>query len=269
MYAAGKIPGGFFRREGRPSETAILTATPDRPPDAADASRTGYRDEVQVVITVLSVDMAHQYDIPGMNAASLATMLSRDPVRGPGRLGRMGADRRRVGHQPDVPGPRGVHVRHRGRRPPQRRRAGRHPDDRGRGARRTPGRSLQAGGTTPTEEVVAEGLEAAKRAIDELIDLQHEFVATGRRQAASRCEPTPLYGGGTCRRPPSSLQGRASRPRSCPTGPSARPSIVALEEPSLKEHLLRDLGDGDLRRARSRDLAGMEGPAEEGHASRA
>jgi polyribonucleotide nucleotidyltransferase len=68
MYARGKIPGSFFRREGRPSETAILTARLiDRP--LRPSFREGYRDEVQVVITVLSVDMANPYDIPAMNAA--------------------------------------------------------------------------------------------------------------------------------------------------------------------------------------------------------
>ena len=94
MYAAGKIPGGFFRREGRPSETAILTARlTDRP--MRPSFRDGYRDEVQVVITVLSVDMARQYDIPGMNAASLATMLSGIPFEGPVgsvRLGLIGGE---------------------------------------------------------------------------------------------------------------------------------------------------------------------------------
>src|SRR3990170_8073415 len=65
MYAAGKIPGGFFRREGRPSETAILTARlTDRP--MRPSFKDGYRDEVQGVITVLSADMANPYDIPGM-----------------------------------------------------------------------------------------------------------------------------------------------------------------------------------------------------------
>ena len=84
MYAAGKIPGGFFRREGRPSETAILTARlTDRPlrPTFAD----GYRDEVQVVITVLSADMANAYDIPAINAAGLAVIAGRAAVRRPGR----------------------------------------------------------------------------------------------------------------------------------------------------------------------------------------
>src|SRR5215470_19633725 len=75
MYAAGKIPGGFFRREGRPSETAILTARlTDRP--LRPSFKDGYRDEVQVIVTVLSVDMANQYDIPGINAAGLAVTLA-------------------------------------------------------------------------------------------------------------------------------------------------------------------------------------------------
>ena len=68
MYAAGKIPGGFFRREGRPSETAILTARlTDRP--LRPTFKEGYRDEVQVVITVLSADLANAYDVPAINAA--------------------------------------------------------------------------------------------------------------------------------------------------------------------------------------------------------
>src|SRR5438067_13362392 len=82
MYAAGKIPGGFFRREGRPSETAVLTARlTDRPlrPTFAD----GYRDEVQVVITVLSADLAYPYDIPAINGAGLAVSLAGLPFHGP------------------------------------------------------------------------------------------------------------------------------------------------------------------------------------------
>ncbi|MFI5392910.1 MAG: polyribonucleotide nucleotidyltransferase, partial [Myxococcota bacterium] len=82
MYAIGKIPGSFFRREGRPGETAILTARLiDRPlrPTFAD----GYRDEVQVVITVLGSDGENPYDIPAMNAASVATCLAGLPFDGP------------------------------------------------------------------------------------------------------------------------------------------------------------------------------------------
>src|SRR5438034_5494146 len=82
MYAAGKIPGGFFRREGRPSETAILTARLiDRP--LRPSFKEGYRDEVQVIITVLSFDQANPYDIPAMNGASLATCIAGLPFEGP------------------------------------------------------------------------------------------------------------------------------------------------------------------------------------------
>src|SRR5437588_4284682 len=82
MYAAGKIPGGFFRREGRPSETAILTARlTDRPLRPTFAY--GYRDEVQVVITVLSADLANPYDVPAINGAGLAVSLAGLPFHGP------------------------------------------------------------------------------------------------------------------------------------------------------------------------------------------
>src|SRR5438128_956601 len=82
MYAAGKIPGGFFRREGRPSETAILTARlTDRP--MRPTFKEGYRDEVQVVITVLSADLANAYDVPAINAAGLAVSLAGLPFDGP------------------------------------------------------------------------------------------------------------------------------------------------------------------------------------------
>ena len=134
MYAAGKIPGGFFRREGRPSETAILTRQTHRPPDAAELQgrlprRGPGRDHRALGRHGAPVrHRGHERREPRDDAVG-------DPVRGPGRFGPDGPDRRRVGHQPHVPGPRGVHVRHRGGRPPQRRRAGRHPDDRGRGAR--------------------------------------------------------------------------------------------------------------------------------------
>jgi polyribonucleotide nucleotidyltransferase len=194
MYAAGKIPGGFFRREGRPSETAILTARlTDRP--MRPSFKDGYRDEVQVVITVLSVDMARQYDIPGMNAASLATMLSGIPFEGPVgsvRLGLIGgewiinptfqdleeatfdivvAGRRNDAGQVDI-----LMIE------------GEAPDN--------TWALLQGSGTTPTEQVVAEGLEVAKRAIDELIDMQLEFVA--RADVKPRpFEPKPLYGSDT------------------------------------------------------------------------
>jgi polyribonucleotide nucleotidyltransferase len=82
MYAAGKIPGSFFRREGRPSTDAILTCRLiDRPLRPTFVS--GLRNEVQVVITVLSLDPDHQYDVVAINAASASTQISGLPFSGP------------------------------------------------------------------------------------------------------------------------------------------------------------------------------------------
>jgi polyribonucleotide nucleotidyltransferase len=82
MYAAGKIPGGFFKREGRAGEKAILTARMvDRP--IRPLWPKGYKNEVQVIITTLSADQVHGHDILGMNGASAALMLSPMPFMGP------------------------------------------------------------------------------------------------------------------------------------------------------------------------------------------
>jgi polyribonucleotide nucleotidyltransferase len=94
MYAAGKIPGGFFRREGRPSETAILTARlVDRP--LRPSFPKGLRNEVHVIATVLSADQANPFDIPAINGASAAVLLAGIPFSGAVgavRLGRRGDD---------------------------------------------------------------------------------------------------------------------------------------------------------------------------------
>jgi polyribonucleotide nucleotidyltransferase len=193
MYAAGKIPGGFFRREGRPSETAVLTARlTDRP--MRPSFKEGYRDEVQVVITVLSADMANPYDIPGMNGASLATMISGIPFEGPVgsvRLGLIGgewtinptfqqveeatfdivvAGRRNDAGQIDI-----LMIE------------GEAPDN--------TWQLLGAaeGAVAPSEEVVAEGLEVAKRAISDLVDFQLEFLSSLDVKPRP-FEPRPLYG---------------------------------------------------------------------------
>ncbi|QFG67975.1 polyribonucleotide nucleotidyltransferase [Ornithinimicrobium pratense] len=82
MYALGKIPGSFFRREGRPSTDAILTCRLiDRPLRPTFAK--GLRNEVQVVISVLSLNPEHQYDVLAINAASLSTQISGLPFGGP------------------------------------------------------------------------------------------------------------------------------------------------------------------------------------------
>ena len=82
MYAAGRIPGSFFRREGRPSTDAILTCRLiDRPlrPSFID----GLRNEIQVVVTVLSLDPNDLYDVLAINAASASTQLAGLPFSGP------------------------------------------------------------------------------------------------------------------------------------------------------------------------------------------
>jgi polyribonucleotide nucleotidyltransferase len=82
MYAAGRIPGSFFRREGRPSEDAILTCRLiDRP--LRPTFKKGLRNEVQVVITVLALDPDTPYDVLAINAASISTQLSGLPFSGP------------------------------------------------------------------------------------------------------------------------------------------------------------------------------------------
>ncbi|MGH3105002.1 MAG: polyribonucleotide nucleotidyltransferase [Gaiellaceae bacterium] len=82
MYAAGKIPGGFFKREGRPTERAILTARMiDRP--IRPLWPKGYRNEVQVIGTVLSADLVTPHDILCINGASAALMISPLPFLGP------------------------------------------------------------------------------------------------------------------------------------------------------------------------------------------
>lgn len=82
MYAAGRIPGSFFRREGRPSTDAILTCRlTDRPLRPSFVS--GLRNEIQVVVTVMSLDPNDLYDVVAINAASASTQLAGLPFSGP------------------------------------------------------------------------------------------------------------------------------------------------------------------------------------------
>jgi polyribonucleotide nucleotidyltransferase len=82
MYAIGKIPGSFFRREGRPSEEAILTCRLiDRP--LRPSFIKGLRNEVQIVVTVMALDQNHMYDVIAINAASMSTQLAGLPFSGP------------------------------------------------------------------------------------------------------------------------------------------------------------------------------------------
>ncbi|CAA0130428.1 Polyribonucleotide nucleotidyltransferase [Mycolicibacterium vanbaalenii] len=82
MYAAGRIPGSFFRREGRPSTDAILTCRLiDRPLRPTFVS--GLRNEIQVVVTIMSLDPKDLYDVLAINAASASTQISGLPFAGP------------------------------------------------------------------------------------------------------------------------------------------------------------------------------------------
>ena len=81
-YAAGKIPGAFFRREGKPSDQAVLTCRLiDRP--LRPSFPKGFRNEVQVVGTIFSADQENPYDVLAINAASAALMISGIPFEGP------------------------------------------------------------------------------------------------------------------------------------------------------------------------------------------
>ncbi|MFL5725726.1 MAG: polyribonucleotide nucleotidyltransferase [Chloroflexota bacterium] len=94
MYAAGKIPGGFIKREARPSENAILAARQtDRP--IRPLFPEGYKDDVQLVITVMSTDQENNPDVIGTIAASAALTISEIPFNGPigsVRVGRIGGE---------------------------------------------------------------------------------------------------------------------------------------------------------------------------------
>ncbi|WP_430783864.1 polyribonucleotide nucleotidyltransferase [Actinoplanes sp. G11-F43] len=182
MYAAGRIPGSFFRREGRPSEDAILTCRLiDRP--LRPSFTKGLRNEVQVVETVLALDPSHPYDVVAMNAASMSTKLSGLPFSGP------------------VGSTRVAHVEGQWIAFPTLEELERATFDMvvaGRvtaegdvaimmvEAEATPHaiKLISAGATAPTEEVVASGLEAAKPAIRELCRAQSELAEIAAKPVA-------------------------------------------------------------------------------------
>ena len=180
MYAAGKIPGSFFRREGRPGEQAILTCRlTDRP--LRPSFPEGFRNEVQVIATILGADLENPHDVASINGASAALMVSRHPVQRPDRRGAPRAPRRRVDRAPDVPGGRRVDVRDRRRRPPL--------DDGDvaimmveAGGTETTWDLYEDGAPKVTEEVIAEGLEYVE-AVDHRVD---RAPARARRRRSKR-----------------------------------------------------------------------------------
>ena len=188
MYAAGKIPGSFFRREGRPTESAILTCRlTDRP--LRPSFPKGFRNEVQIVATVLGADLQNPHDVPVINGASAALMLSGIPFAGP-----IGAVR--LAHHD------GVWIPH-----PTYQEGDASTFELVVAGRRLPDGDVavmmvEAGGTEATcelydagaplvtEEVIGEGLEEAKKWINDSITAQLELV-DGWVAARGPIEPMP------------------------------------------------------------------------------
>ncbi|MBV9592326.1 MAG: polyribonucleotide nucleotidyltransferase [Actinobacteria bacterium] len=182
MYAAGRIPGSFFRREGRPSEDAILTCRLiDRP--LRPSFVKGLRNEVQVVITVLALNPEHLYDVLAINAASASTQISGLPFSGPvGGIRVALIDGQWVGFPTN----------------PQLERATFDMVVAGRvlesgdvaimmveaEATEKTIELIADGATKPTEEVVAAGLEAAKPFIAELCRAQSELARAAAKPVA-------------------------------------------------------------------------------------
>ena len=181
MYAVGRIPGSFFRREGRPSEDAILTCRLiDRP--LRPTFTKGLRNEVQVVVTVMALNPDDMYDVVAINAASASTQLAGLPFSGP------------------VGGVRVALIRGQWVAFPTHAQleeavfdmvvAGRIAGDdvaimmvEAEATDRTI--ELIAGGATaPTEEVVAAGLDAAKPFIKVLCEAQQELAAAAAKPVA-------------------------------------------------------------------------------------
>ena len=196
-YAAGKIPGSFFRREGRPTDAAILTCRlTDRP--LRPAFPAGFRNETQVVITVIGADQINPHDVLSINSASAALMISGIPFEGP-----IGAVRIAYSTEGEwIPHPTfeegaastfELVV------------AGRLVED-GEyagdvaimmveaGGTETAWASYEAGAPKVTEAVVADGLMAAKTWIKESIALQKELVALAGSRPAMTYNPVFDYG---------------------------------------------------------------------------
>ncbi|MDY5584944.1 MAG: polyribonucleotide nucleotidyltransferase [Arcanobacterium sp.] len=185
-YAAGRIPGSFFRREGRPGTEAILAARLiDRP--LRPAFVKGLRNEVQVVATVLSIHPDDAYDVVAINAASMSTQLSGLPFSGPvGGVRISLIDGQWVAFPRYSEEPRATFTMVV---------AGRIVEDdiaimmvEAEGGENAV-ENIAKGGVTPTEEVVAEGLEAAKKFIRVLCEAQLELAA----QAAKPTQEYPLF----------------------------------------------------------------------------
>ncbi|MEA1903788.1 MAG: polyribonucleotide nucleotidyltransferase, partial [Actinomycetota bacterium] len=176
MYSVGKIPGSFFRREGRPSEQAILTCRLiDRP--LRPSFEDGYRNETHIVVTSLAVDQENPFDVIALNGASAALMVSPIPFEGP-----IGAVRVGLRKGEWIPFPTEEDLAESVFELVV---AGRRNEDGGvditmveAGATENGMRLIAEGDRPSDEEAVAQGLEEAKTYIGEMVDLQLELEAT-------------------------------------------------------------------------------------------
>ena len=171
MYAAGKIPGGFIKRESRPSEQAILACRlTDRP--IRPLFPEGYKDDIQIVITVLSTDQENQSDVLGTFAASCALTISAIPFLGPigaVRIGRIDgefvvnptvSDLERSDIDLIVSGTRDAIM------------------------------MVEAGASIVPEDVMADAILFGHRALQPLIDIQDEMrAAVGKPKSVGYLEP--------------------------------------------------------------------------------
>jgi polyribonucleotide nucleotidyltransferase len=180
MYAAGKIPGSFFRREGRPSEDAILTCRlTDRP--LRPSFKKGLRNEIQIVSTVLALDPDHLYDVLAINSAACSVLLSGLPFTGP-----VGATRVACINGEWVAFPTHSELEDATFDMVV---AGRMLEDGDVAimmveaeATKNVYEVVNGGGTAPTEDVVAAGLEAAKPAIAAVCKAQLELKAKSPKE---------------------------------------------------------------------------------------
>jgi polyribonucleotide nucleotidyltransferase len=192
MYAAGRIPGSFFRREGRPSTDAILTCRLiDRP--LRPAFTKGIRNEVQVVITVTSIAPDEVYDTVAINAASMSTQLSGLPFSGPIGGVRVALVDDGTGNRQWIAFPKHSQLKNAVFNMAV---AGRVAGDDIAvmmvEAEATPDSWTlvkEQGATAPTEEIVAEGLEAAKPFIKALCDAQADLA----QRAAKAPVDVPVF----------------------------------------------------------------------------
>jgi DNA polymerase III epsilon subunit family exonuclease len=171
MYAAGKIPGGFIKRESRPSEQAILACRlTDRP--IRPLFPEGYKDDIQIVLTVLSTDQENQADVLGTFAASCALTISPIPFMGPigaVRIGRINGE--------FVVNPTVGDLEH-------------SDIDLIVSGTRDAIMMVEAGATIVPEDVMAEAILFGHRALQPLIDIQEQLrEAVGKPKVVGYLEP--------------------------------------------------------------------------------